>query len=398
MKILYRLGLQVSANKASQLKLFTTKLHDHLRVDGLDKIQSDENEQQRIISREQTNFRKWKKFIDSSYREWQGHFKNKSYEPIAEEGEELGDYYYFNKFDHAKGYEVLYRKFKTSQFEEEVFDIGKVPFVSDSSKVSLKSLRISDDHKFGVYIIDMNNDENTVGGVFSVVSKEYFRAKIDNAHELEFGHDSNTIIKLKHDSNIRPYQVSALSLNYQRNSIDISSENILYEAKDKSQLIEIGRSKNGECIVINSLTNTDSELSLLNLKSMKLFTIFNRIKDVKFFVDISNNSIFILTNLSLDKPESEYPQSFRVYSVQLKVLQLSSLNSQLKLSSLEVAINPSQDDVFEDMQVFDQNVIVFAKNRMRPLIINYSLNTKKSSRVFVSNLVGEITPGINKVY
>ena len=56
------------------------------------------------------------------------------------------------------------------------------------------------------------------------------------------------------------------------------------------------------------------------------------------------------------------------------------------------------NEYFEDFDIFDSYIAVYAKNNMRPCIVRYCLKTQKIERSILDENSGDITPCLNKEF
>jgi len=405
-------------NNPTQNKRFTTKLHGHLRVDRLNKIEFDEALQQKIIKREKKYFSKWKTFIENTYSDWLAIVKKHEIQTENEENDIIDNWVYYYKPHIRYGYDVLYRKQIGIEQEELVFDIGKVPILNKSKldKVSLKQLRVSDDHSLVSYILDMENNENTVGGLYKISSKEYIDMYFDKVSSIEFGSKAKEeIIILEMDSKLRPYKVSSLKFkgiypknDEQQNEKVSFSKDVLFETERKDDILEISKTKSNDYLIINSINKNDSEIYIYLLKkdkkevkvnenkqiqyeSSRIVKVIERKEGIKYFLDYLNGSFYLLSNFIIESNKIIPNEKYRVYS-----FNESDLFSNRKIKYTQI-ISPMKYEYFHDMQIFEKKIIVFGKNILKPFLISYSIQTKEIERISIFNhAIGEVTPSLNK--
>lgn len=403
-------------------KSFTTKLHGHLRVDRLDKIESDEAFQEKIIKRERKFFKKWKSFIENTYSDWLNIVKNHEIQPINEENDIIDDWIYYYKPDIQHGYDVLYRKRQGEQGKDKenlVFDIGTVPFLNKKSleKVSLKQLRVSDDHSIVSYILDIENNESTIGGLYVVSLRKYIEIYLEKVSSIEFGSkNKEEIIILEMDSQLRPFKVSSLDFkglysNHSNGKVSFSKK-VLFETENKDDIVEISKSKNGDYVIINNINKNDSELYLYLLntnsnhkkvldckhnlyESSKIIRIMKRIEGIKYFLDYMNGTFYLLSNFILDSDDSNRllpNEKYRVFTFTESDFFLN--NGKVNYNQI---VSPRKYEYFHDMQIFHKKIIVYGKDLLKPIILSYSIQTKETERISIFNHpIGEISPCLNK--
>lgn len=410
--------------KLEKKKYSTTILHGHKRIDKLDIVQNNKLEQSRIIEREKSNYSNWKSLINSTKKEWEVELYNrqvdiKSNENNSYEGEVLGNYIYYNKSHPYKDYEIFYRKrklssnFKEQKEEEEiVFDIGSVPFLRNVKRASMKSIKVSNDDEFVAFLIDINNDERTIAGIYNISKKYYYPIILNDVFGLEFGNNSNELFCLKYDTlDLRPNNVTYYKLDYTKIKNNINLDYNIYESnnqcdlivykkelfktENKDELLELSKCKSNEYLIINSMCKNNSEISSICLKSLTVIKLLERKENVLYFVDYSDGYYYILSNIDALKDEDNFclNSDIKLYSIKAK-----DTKNKININSLKLILIPDENEYFEDMQVFKHDIVIYSKKNLIPTITVYNIATKKTYKYNINNKLGEITPGINKDY
>ena len=422
--------------------LTTTVLHGHKRVDKFDIIQKDESQQERIIKRERNIFSKWKKLINSTYKEWEAELHLRELDPNSEDnntykGEEIGNYLYYNKLHPTKGYEIFYRKRlnnnsssnskkqnsslygQENNEEELVFDIGKVPYLKNMKKASLNSINISEDESRAAFVIDLNNDEKTISGLYDIGKNLFLPIVFSNSSSIDFGNTSDELISLEYEgSEIRPSKIVYYNIKNEiknlydskiKNNLSIQemveselynrikqNSKILFLTNNKEEVVEMKKTKNNEYAIVNIVSKNDTETNLICLKSLKVIQFIEKVKDVMFYVDYSDGVFYLISNINkpqVNKANTIYNE-FNLYSI--KEDDIKSNNNKMNISKLKLLLVPEENEFIEDMQVFKENIVLYSKHNMIPTVILYNIATKTTKRYNINNQSGVISPGVNK--
>jgi protease II len=258
-----------------------TKIHGIFRQDEFNKLKQDEEEQKRVIIRENAIFKKWKTYLNQYLREWEEAVYSRSLIIQPDEGEVYQDYVYYNKSTN-EGYEILMRRDKSGR-NEVVLDLKTIPWLKDINKTVLKSMRLNKDHTLISFVVDLENNEKFYGGIYDINGKRYLKEKYVNVASIEFINNSE-IVYVKYNKLNRPYCIMKHTIGE-----SFTNDTIIYQEDDNSVYIETSPTKDNKYLVINSLTKNDSSIKLLDLKGdLTPISLFERKEGIKYFVEHSN--------------------------------------------------------------------------------------------------------------
>lgn len=268
----------------------TTRLHGHVKIDNLNKIKDSTTLMKNSIEYENSIFKKWSKFLQISLKEWENEVYSRQQIGSFEEediNEKIGDYIYFNR-QSPSGFDLLMRRNILNNKTELAFDVSSVPFLNSNviHKISIKKISISEDNEYLSFILDIENNEKTVGGILNIKSQTFLDKQFLNISNIEFTKNSQFFVILENDNFIRPSKLILYDLS---NNIE---KEILFESKNDKEYLELSKTKDDSYMILNSVTKTDSEVNILNLFSFKLELLLPRIPKVKYFVDHCNVRIF----------------------------------------------------------------------------------------------------------
>lgn len=395
--------------------LTTSVFHGHLRKDLLNILQTSEKDVTRIVKREKEYFKKWMNFIEIKSREWlidvnnvNDKFESKIKSDNEDiDGQTIGEYTYFSKS--IKGRYIMFRKKinDKSSKEELVFDVAKVPFIKDIKVTSLKSIRVSDDNNFIAFIVEIDNNETTIGGIYNISEKYFLEKTFPNINFLDFSFEEDTLIVVYNDVNIRP----SLLLEY---NLKTKKELKIISSKDNLEHLEIIKSQNNK-FFINFVSKNHSTIYLYDYINKKTTLLLPKIPNVKYFIEYSKSGgYFIMSNLNKNKAKtyilskgsneekledslfmSDYEQ-YKIFYVDEK-LASSAKDSIDLINNLSIVVSPSKTQFFEQMEMFENHLVIYCKNLIKPQILVYDIKEKKLSEFSVFDQVGEISSGFIKV-
>ncbi len=224
------------------------------------------------------------------YKEMKSRIKEKDESvPVFENG-----YYYYSRVEEGKDYFVYCRKKETLKAPEEILlDVNKM--AEGHNYFSATGFAVSPDNKLMIYSID-------------TLSRRQYHIYVKN---LETG-----AILSDHISNTEGYAVWANDnktfFYVSKNKTTLLSEKIkkhilgndetadatVYEEKDNTNYIGVGKTLSRQYIMINSSGTLSSEARIINANepnaTFKVFT--PRMKDVLYYVDHQNDKFLIVTN------------------------------------------------------------------------------------------------------
>jgi len=231
-----------------------------------------------------------KGFEKKLFDEMKGRIKEKDESvPVFNNG-----YFYYNRFEEGKQYFIYCRKKGDLNAPEEVLlDINKMAEGHDY--FSAAGFNVSPDNKllaFGVdtvsrrqYTIQIKNLETG-----AILADRIFPATAGS----EWGNDNKTLFY----TNTNP--VTLLSEKIKRHTLgtDASDDVVVYEEKDKTNYIGVGKTKSNKFIFIYTGGTLSSEMLFLDAdKPTGNFAVFQpRMKEVLYSVDHWGDKFLIVTN------------------------------------------------------------------------------------------------------
>lgn len=67
------------------------------------------------------------------------------------------------------------------------------------------------------------------------------------------------------------------------------------------------------------------------------------------------------------------------------------------LKKLELILSPLEQEYFEDMEIFKNNIIIYLRKALNPSLINFNTITQQKFYIELPHISGEISPGVNRV-
>ena len=233
-----------------------------------------------------------KTFQESLYKEMKARIKEKDESvPVFKNG-----YFYYSRVVEGKDYFVYCRKKGNLEAAEEVLlDVNAM--AEGHNYFSATGFDVSMDNKLLAYGIDLVSRRQYDIYVKNLETGEIYKDIIPNTEgEPVWANDNQTIFYTSKNP------VTLLSEKIKRHKLgtDAATDETVYEEKDQSNYIGVGKTKSDKFILITSQATLSSEVRWLDAaKPEGTFTVFQpRMKEVLYNVDHANDKFYIRTNLA----------------------------------------------------------------------------------------------------
>jgi oligopeptidase B len=203
-------------------------------------------------------------------------------------------YFYYSRTEDGKQYYKYCRKKGTLDAPEEILlDVDQL--AEGHAYYAATGFEVSEDNKLLAYGVDLVSRRQYSIHVKNLVTGEMLKDVIENTEgDPCFANDNKTIFYTSKNP------VTLLSEKIQRHTLgtDASKDALVYEEKDKSNYIGVGKSKNNKYIFIVSQATLSSEYRLIDAsKPNDTFKVFQpRMKNVLYSLIPLANKFLILTN------------------------------------------------------------------------------------------------------
>ncbi|KAK1272661.1 hypothetical protein QJS04_geneDACA016534 [Acorus gramineus] len=327
--------------------------------------------------------------------------------------ERWGPWLYYQYVPEGKEYPVLCRRLERQSGwvgrvlslmgrEEEEILLDWNEIAEQFGYVHVGTCRVSPDHKFLAYTLDITGGESFVLQVKNLETKSIImKSRIEQVVSLAWSTDSHWLLYSVCDDTQRPYRVLCMELGSN------VADSLLYTENDPQFCVDITSTKDGRFITINSNSKSSSEEGHLpiyvidgsNLQN-RFWPVKKRVPGVQYFLEHHHGCFYVLTNAP-----SEYAGSFagHYYIARCK-------DEELQLASWHDVILPGQDVTFQDMDIFDGHLVLFLQRCGVPMLCSIDMpidgNIKKLTNLedfspwyfpVPSNLCS-ILPGSNHDY
>jgi len=233
-----------------------------------------------------------KSLQENLFKELKGRIKEKDESaPVLNNG-----YYYYTRTEDGKQYYKYCRKKGSLNAAEEILlDVDQM--AEGKPYYALSGFNISDDNKLLAFGVDEVSRRQYTIHIKNLVTGEIYPDAIENTQgDPCFAADNKTIFYTSNNPK------TLLSEKIKRHVLgtDVTKDELVYEEKDKSNYIGVGRSKNKAFIMIQSQAILNSEVKLIDAyKPASDYKVFSgRMKDVLYDVYPMDDKFLIRTNLN----------------------------------------------------------------------------------------------------
>jgi len=288
-------------------------------------------------------------------------------------------YYYYSRTEEGKQYFKFCRKKGTLEGEEEVLlDVDQL--AEGHAYYTAKGFSVSPDNRLLAFSVDTVSRREYTIFIKNIETGEIYPDQIKNTEGAAiWGNDNRTLFYTAKNP------VTLLSEKIMRHTLggDPAADVLVYEEKDNTNYIGVGKSKNGKYVMINSEGTLSSEIWLLNADSPQSeFRIFQpRIQDVLYSVVALEDRFLILTN--------DGAINFRIMQCPL---------DRTDRSHWQPFIDHRPDVLVSDIEEFkDFLAIAERKNGLTQLAI-YNLKSQHQHYLDFGEVAYTVYPGINVEY
>ncbi|WP_293905665.1 S9 family peptidase [Sphingobacterium sp. UBA5670] len=288
-------------------------------------------------------------------------------------------YYYYSRTEEGNQYFKFCRKKGTLEAEEELLlDIDRL--ADGHAYYTAKGFSVSPDNRLLAFSVDTVSRREYTIYIKNLETGEIYPDQIKNTEGAAiWGNDNLTLFYTAKNP------VTLLSEKIMRHVLgsDPAADELVYEEKDNTNYIAVGKSKNGKYIIINSEGTLSSEVWLLDADFPQTeFRVFQpRMPDVLYSVIALEDRFLILTN--------DEAINFRIMQCPL---------DQTERSNWQIFMDHRPDVLVSDIEEFkDFLAIAERKNGLTQLAI-YNLNSQQQHYLDFGEVAYTVYPAINVEY
>ncbi|MGE8301823.1 S9 family peptidase [Sphingobacterium paramultivorum] len=288
-------------------------------------------------------------------------------------------YYYYSRTEEGKQYFKFCRKKEALEGEEEVLlDVDQL--AEGHAYYTAKGFSVSPDNRLIAFSVDTVSRREYTIFIKNIETGEIYPDQIKNTEGAAiWGNDNQTLFYTAKNP------ITLLSEKIMRHTLgsDPKADVPVYEEKDNTNYIAVGKSKNGKYIIINSEGTLSSEIWVLNADLPQAeFRVFQpRIHNVLYSIIALDDRFLILTN--------DEAINFQIMQCPL---------DRTERSNWHTFIDHRPDVLVSDIEEFkDFLAIAERKNGLTQLAI-YDLNSQQQHYLDFGEVAYTVYPGINVEY
>ncbi len=233
-----------------------------------------------------------KAFQEKLYTEMKARIKEKDESvPVFKNG-----YYYYNRVEEGKDYFVYCRKKGSLDAKEEVLlDVNKM--AEGHNYFSATGFDVSMDNKLLAYGVDMLSRRQYTIYVKNLETGEIYKDAVTNSEaDPVWANDNQTFFYTSKN----PVTLLSEKIKKHKLGTDASTDKLVYEEKDQTNYIGIGKTKSDKYILISSGGTLSAETRYIDAnRPDDAFKVFQpRMKEVLYDLDHANGKFYIRTNLN----------------------------------------------------------------------------------------------------
>ena len=206
--------------------------------------------------------------------------------------EMVDEYAYYSRTEEGKQYRIYCRKKKDSNTEEIILDANLL--AEGHPYFVLGTLRISPNHRFLAYTVDLNGSEHFTVHVKDLQSGNLLEDTLQEADtSIEWYADSNTFLYMLLDETRRPFKIARHILGTSQ-----SQDAIILHEPDEAFFLGIDKSRDGKYLFIESGSKTTSEAWILSAHdaNAQCMSIAGREHGHEYHVNSHADILYILSN------------------------------------------------------------------------------------------------------
>ncbi|XP_019180071.1 PREDICTED: uncharacterized protein LOC109175287 [Ipomoea nil] len=293
--------------------------------------------------------------------------------------EPWGPWIYYQYIPEGKEFPVLCRKLAAdskgwmgtianrirSAYKKEDILLDWNEIAENYGYVHVGTCRVSPDHNFLAYTIDISGGEEFVLQIKDLRSDCVLpNLNINGVVSLEWAQDARTLFYTLTDQQQRPYRLQSLRLGS-----DCMDHEALFTENDSNFCLDIASTKDGKFITMNSNSRTSSEVYFINATNPQtgLKKFCNRVSGVQYFLEHHRGYFYVLTNAPIID-DMALPESGNFYLARCRVENSQSTN-------LQNIIVPSGDIFLKDMDMFNEHLVLFVDKEGSSSICSIPMKT-----------------------
>ncbi|KAL0664547.1 hypothetical protein Bca4012_101385 [Brassica carinata] len=229
--------------------------------------------------------------------------------------------------------------------------------------------RVSPDHNYLAYTVDPKGNERFLLQIKDLRSGCLVpRLEVDGVVSLAWALDGINLFYTVVDEHQRPHRVVVTNVES-----DGGGDTVVFSESDSSFCVDITSTKDGKFVTINSNSRTSSEVYIVNAEKplAGLRRARERVPGVQCFLEHHNGFFYILTNAHTDAASEWSGEGYYLSRC---------LVEEVESSEWQVVFCPDDDVVIQDMDMFNDYLVLFFSKNGSPMLCSIDMPMKANTK------------------
>ncbi|KAG2218836.1 hypothetical protein INT45_007603 [Circinella minor] len=249
-----------------------------------------------------------------------------------------------------------------------------------SLNMTIRKVLLSPDHSIFAYSTETEGMEYGDLHFKYLNDKEADTEVLYDVFNFVWANDSTVFYTVPNEQ-LRPHKVYAHRLG-----TDQADDILIYEEPDETVFVDITSTKDSKYVTINSNSLASSEIRVVDIShdfstgtTPKLQLIEPRKKGIEYYVDHHDDTFYILTN-------ADGATNFKL---------TRAPDGKLEKENWEDVITMGPKEKIEDVDVFQNHIVVYGRREGLPMILCHNLQTLETHNVDLPEKFCVLQPGTN---
>ncbi|CAN7087349.1 unnamed protein product [Brassica oleracea var. botrytis] len=283
--------------------------------------------------------------------------------------ERWGQWLYRQYIPRGKEYPLLSRRLEENAETNWLSVLDWNQIAEQFGYVHVGVCRVSPDHNYLAYTVDPKGNERFLLQIKDLRSGCLVpRLEVDGVVSLAWALDGVSLFYTVVDEHQRPHRVVVTNVES-----DGGGDTVVFSESDSSFCVDITSTKDGKFVTINSNSRTSSEVYIVNAEKplAGLRRARERVPGVQCFLEHHNGFFYILTNAHTDAASEWSGEGYYLSRC---------LVEEVESSEWQVVFCPDDDVVIQDMDMFNDYLVLFFSKNGSPMLCSIDMPMKANTK------------------
>lgn len=283
--------------------------------------------------------------------------------------ERWGQWLYRQYIPRGKEYPLLSRRLEEKAETNWLSVLDWNQIAEQFGYVHVGVCRVSPDHNYLAYTVDPKGNERFLLQIKDLRSGCLVpRLEVDGVVSLAWALDGINLFYTVVDEHQRPHRVVVTNVES-----DGGGDTVVFSESDSSFCVDITSTKDGKFVTINSNSRTSSEVYIVNAEKplAGLRRARERVPGVQCFLEHHNGFFYILTNAHTDAASEWSGEGYYLSRC---------LVEEVESSEWQVVFCPDDDVVIQDMDMFNDYLVLFFSKNGSPMLCSIDMPMKANTK------------------